>query len=129
LDSIVLTSFSGQGQAFFFGPLGSFLGLIGPWMTFAGGDRIGADLLPALLLSDPAHPARPPLAAGIYQVELVSAFQLTTYEYAFNVSAAPEVPTIPEPGTLMLTIIGVVSVAFMHLRRRATVAREFHDFG
>ena len=121
LDSIVVSSFSGRGQVIFMGPQGSFLGLIGPWMTFTLPERVGVDLLPELLLSDAAHPGMPPLPAGIYQVELASAFEPTTYTYTFNVSAAPEIPTIPEPATVLLTTAGTAAVLFTRFVRRKKV--------
>jgi hypothetical protein len=77
---------------------------------------LGSDILPALLLSDPGKTATAPLPAETYQVVLRST-AAADYTYTFNVSAAPEMPTVPEPATLTLTGLGMLGAAF--LRRRA----------
>jgi hypothetical protein len=117
LDSIVLTSFSGALQSFTLAPPGTIDTLTRYGFLILSGANVGTDFLPALLLSDPGKTATAPLGAGTYQVVLGS-LATTSYHYTFNVSAAPETPTVPEPATLTLTGLGLLGAVF--LRRRAT---------
>jgi len=117
LDSIVLSSFSGVSQAFTLAPPGPISVATRYGFLILGGGNLGSDFLPALLLSDPGKTAIAPLPAGTYQVFLGSTVA-TTYQYTFNVSAAPETPTVPEPATLTLTGLGLLGA--VSLRRRTT---------
>jgi PEP-CTERM motif len=117
LDSIVVTSFDGFA-GFTLAPPGpvdltSRYGIVSVFSS-----SLGSDILPALLLSDPGKTATAPLPAEAYQVLHVS--RGGDYTYTFNVSAAPEMPTVPEPATLTLTGLGMLGAAF--LRRRAARA-------
>ena len=115
LDSIVVMSFSGLPQTFTLAPPGLLEMTSRYGFLVVSPASLGSDILPALLLSDPGKTATAPLPAAAYQVLLRSA--AADYTYTFNVSAAPEMPTVPEPATLTLTGIGMLGAAF--LRRRA----------
>lgn len=97
------SNLSSPPSNFFSDPIGYVL--YGTW-------AVGLDILPNVVVGQPFNNVNP-LPAGKYAIWLNEVGPASTYEWSF------EVTTIPEPGSMMLVIGGLLTPFFLRTRTRS----------